>query len=126
MRNKIKLISASTNLKVFNKVKSTIGKSKKIIVHLDSDHSQENVLNELNLYSKLINKGSYLICGDTHVEFFKKNPHGYNKNYSKNNNSMTALKIFLKSKEGKKFIQDQSFHHRYLLRLITCGFVIKN
>ena len=73
MRNKIKLIKgASTNLKVFNKVKSTIGKSKKIIVHLDSDHSQENVLNELNLYSKLINKGSYLICGDTHVEFFKK------------------------------------------------------
>ena len=126
LSNKIKLIKgASTDLKVFNKVKSTIRKSKKIIVHLDSDHSQENVLSELNLYSKLIKKGSYLICGDTHVEFFKKNPHGYNKNYSKNNNSMTALKVFLKSKEGKKFRQDQSFQNRYLLTLNPFGFLKK-
>ena len=59
------------------------------------------------------------------MEFFKKNPHGYNKNYSKNNNSMTALKVFLKSKEGKKFRQDQYFQNRYLLTLNPFGFLKK-
>ena len=35
------------------------------------------------MYSKFVSKNSYLLCGDTHVEFFKQNPHGKNKNYSK-------------------------------------------
>ena len=61
----------------------SISGSKKLIVHLDADHSERNVLKELELYSKIMSKGSYLICGDTHVEFFKQNPHGENKNYFK-------------------------------------------
>jgi cephalosporin hydroxylase len=126
LKNYIKLIKgSSTDIKVLNKIKSIIGVSKKVIIHLDSDHSHENVLKELNLYSKLIKKGSYLICGDTHIEFFKINPHGKNKNYSKNNNSMTALKVFLKTKEGKKFKQDFSFQNRYFLTLNPSGYLKK-
>lgn len=126
LKNKIKLIKGfSTETKVIKSIKSIIGKSKKVIVHLDSDHSEKNVLHELQIYSKLIGKGSYLICGDTHVELFDKNPHGTIKNYYKNNNPMTALKKFLKSNEGKKFRQDLSFQNRYLLTLNPFGVLKK-
>ena len=126
LKNKIKLIKGcSTDIKVLKKIKQSISGSKKLIVHLDSDHSERNVLKELELYSKIMSKGSYLICGDTHVEFFKQNPHGKNKNYFKNNNPMTALKIFLKTKEGKKFKQDNSFQDRYFLTLNPYGILKK-
>ena len=96
-----------------------------MIVHLDSDHSEQNVLKELNIYSKLLKKGSFLICGDTHIELFKNDLHGKNKKYSKGDNPMTALKIFLKSSEGKKFKQDTSFQDRYLLTLNPFGILKK-
>ena len=126
LKNKIKLVKGySTETKVIKKIKSIKKKKKKIIVHLDSDHSEKNVLKELEVYSKLIGKGSYLICGDTHVELFDKNPHGRDKNYFKNNNPMTALKKFLKTKDGKKFKQDLSFQNRYLLTLNPFGVLKK-
>tara|TARA_B100000700_G_C14943970_1_gene808204 strand:+ start:525 stop:1280 length:756 start_codon:yes stop_codon:yes gene_type:complete len=126
LKNKIKLIKgSSTEIKVINIIKSIIGKSKKIIVHLDSDHSEKNVLKELEIYSKIIGKGSYLICGDTHVELFNKNPHGKDKNYFKKNNPMTALRKFLKTKDGKNFKQDLSFQDRYLLTLNPYGILKK-
>ena len=43
----------------------------------------------------------------------------------KNNNSMTALKIFLKTKQGKKFRQDNSFQNRYFLTLNPFGVLKK-
>jgi cephalosporin hydroxylase len=126
LEKKITVIKGhSTHNQVINKIKNIIGKSKKIIVHLDSDHSEKNVLKELEIYSKLIGKGSYIICGDTHVEFFKKNPHGKNKNYFIKNNPMTALRKFLKTTNGKKFKQDLSFQNRYLLTLNPFGILKK-
>ena len=126
LKNKIELIRGySTDQRVLKKIKLKTKGSKKIIVHLDSDHSHENVLNELKEYSKILGKGSYLICGDTHVQFFNKNPHGNNKNYFKNNNSMTALKVFLKTKQGKKFKQDNTFQNRYFLTLNPFGVLKK-
>ena len=126
LKKKIKLINGiSTNEKVIKRVKKIVKGSKKIIVHLDSDHSQENVLKELNSFAKIIKKGSFIVCGDTHIEFFKNNLHGKNKNYSKGNNPMTALKIFLKTKLGKKFKQDFTYHDRYLLTLNPFGILKK-
>ena len=92
---------------------------------MPDDISEKNVLKELEIYSKIIGKGSYLICGDTHVELFNKNPHGKDKNYFKKNNPMTALRKFLKTKDGKNFKQDLSFQDRYLLTLNPYGILKK-
>jgi cephalosporin hydroxylase len=75
LKKKIELIKGiSTNEKIIKKIKKIVKGSKKIIVHLDSDHSQENVLKELISYAKIIKKGSYIVCGDTHIEFFNSIP----------------------------------------------------
>ncbi|HIC68504.1 MAG TPA: cephalosporin hydroxylase, partial [Candidatus Latescibacteria bacterium] len=42
--------------------------SSKVLVLLDSLHSKVHVLEELELYSPLVSKGSYIIVTDTHLD----------------------------------------------------------
>jgi len=54
----------------YNHVRRVIGVMKpnsRIIVNLDSEHTKEHVLKELNLWSNLVTKDSYLICEDTNI-----------------------------------------------------------
>ncbi len=59
----------STSEKVFDQVWDKVSKFAKqgdnIMVSLDSEHSYEQVTKELDLYSRLVNKGSILIVEDT-------------------------------------------------------------
>jgi len=53
---------------VINVVKSKIQKDKKIMVILDSNHTKEHVLNELNAYSSFVTKNSYIVATDGIME----------------------------------------------------------
>jgi cephalosporin hydroxylase len=66
------IIGYSTDVNVFSKIKEIkenilIKNPGNVMVLLDSDHSEKNVLAELDLYSSLVNKGSYIIVEDTNV-----------------------------------------------------------
>lgn len=62
----IRLIGDSVSDEIIKQVYS-YASGKKNIVILDSWHSKEHVLKELNLYSQLVPVGSYIIIEDSHV-----------------------------------------------------------
>ena len=70
-------------------------KNKKTIVILDSNHTEDHVLKELDVYSKYISKNSYLIVCDTIINFIKPNQNRI-RPWNKNNNPLTAIRKFLK------------------------------
>ena len=44
-------------------------KNKRVLVILDSNHTADHVLEELEMYSQLIKKNDYIIVQDTIIEF---------------------------------------------------------
>lgn len=64
------LRGSSTSPKIIADIKKSIQPDDKIMVVLDSDHSKKHVLNELNIYSKFVTKGNYLIVEDTNVDHY--------------------------------------------------------
>ena len=55
---------SSIDKDLFMEVKSQINDTDKVLVILDSNHLKEHVLEELNMYSKLVSKNSYIIACD--------------------------------------------------------------
>jgi cephalosporin hydroxylase len=60
-------LGSSTDPAIVAKMAERV-KGKKVIVTLDSDHTKKHVLEELKMYSPMVNKGSYLVVEDTHLD----------------------------------------------------------
>jgi cephalosporin hydroxylase len=95
------------------------GKSRVLVV-LDSNHTHDHVLKELELYSPLVTKDSYLVVFDTVVEdmpedFFSDRPWG------KGNNPKTAVWEFLKT--NKRFEIDQDIEAKLLITVAPDGYL---
>ena len=58
------LTGHSTSKEMEDQVRKITGDQARVLVILDSDHHKEHVLNEMNVYHKFVNKGSYLIVED--------------------------------------------------------------
>ncbi len=62
------VIGSSTSQDIIDKVTGSVNlKQDKVLAILDSDHHKEHVLSELNIYSKLVSRDSYLIVEDTNI-----------------------------------------------------------
>ncbi|OUU20246.1 MAG: cephalosporin hydroxylase [Candidatus Endolissoclinum sp. TMED37] len=113
---------SSTDIKVFNKIKKITKNYKKTLVILDSNHTHEHVLKELNLYSQLVSKNSYCIVFDTIINEVPNNYYP-NRSWNKSNNPMTAVKEFLKS--NKNFEIDKTINDKLMISMAKNGFLIK-
>lgn len=82
------LHGSSTAPSVVQQVQEAAHDSREVLVVLDSDHSRDHVLRELELYSSLIHVGGYLIVEDTNV-----NGHPVNPDYGPG--PMEAVEAFL-------------------------------
>jgi cephalosporin hydroxylase len=99
MAKRIKLIEApSADTATLERVRAEIPPGAGVMVILDSDHSRDHVLSELQAYGPLVTEGQYLVVADTVVGHIKE------KNAVKENRSriwfqgdepMSALKSFL-------------------------------
>lgn len=121
MFKRIKMIEGSSvDKEVVKKVAKIVKKHKKVLVCLDSLHTHNHVLKELNLYSKFVSKNSYLVVFDTIIEYM---PKGFFKNrpWDKGNNSATAIKEFLK--KNKNFIIDKEIENKLLITSTPGGFL---
>ena len=61
------LAGSSVAPDVIQRVRAIIGDASPVMVVLDSEHSYNHVLSELEAYSPLVTKGSYLIVEDTNL-----------------------------------------------------------
>jgi cephalosporin hydroxylase len=61
------LLGSSVSSKVVKKVKKLIRDKKSVMVILDSKHTKDHVLKELDIYSNLVTKGNYLVVEDSNV-----------------------------------------------------------
>lgn len=59
---------SSTAEETLSAVQEHIDADDTVMVILDSLHGEEHVLREIELYSELVSKGSYLIVNDTHLD----------------------------------------------------------
>ena len=98
---RIKYITgSSTNEKIVNQVKNMIKTNDKVMVILDSDHTKNHVLNEMEVYSRLVSKDSYLIVEDTAI-----NGHPVEPNFG--DGPMEAVNEFLKTHDEFEIDKDK-------------------
>lgn len=116
MFKRITMIEGSSiDPEIVNSIKEKV-KGKKVLVCLDSLHTHDHVLKELQMYSDMVSLDSYIVCPDTFIEYF---PKGYynDRPWDTGNNPMTAVWAFLK--ENKNFIIDKEIDNKLM---ITEGF----
>jgi cephalosporin hydroxylase len=116
MMKRITMIEGSSiDPEIVNSIKEKV-KGKKVMVCLDSLHTHDHVLKELQMYWDMVSVGSYIICPDTFIEYF---PKGYFKDrpWDVGNNTMTGMKEFLK--QNDHFEIDQEINDKLV---ITEGF----
>lgn len=85
----------STEPTVVSWVKSMVKKGESVLVILDSDHSKQHVLNELEAYHCLVSPGSYIVATDGIVRDLRYVPRGYE--YWEKGNPTEAVNEFLKT-----------------------------
>jgi cephalosporin hydroxylase len=111
---------SSTSDETLNKIRGVIKNSKKVMVILDSYHTHEHVLRELNAYSPFVGEGQYLICGDTIVEYIPEQLHR-DRPWGPGNNPATAVNQFLA--ENKRFEIDFKIDQRLLFSCHPGGYL---
>jgi cephalosporin hydroxylase len=109
------LLGSSTSDAILKRIKELIRPGEKVMVFLDSDHTQQHVLNELRIYSQIVTKGSYLVVEDSNI-----NGHPVLAEYGPG--PMEAIHAFLSENSG--FQIDKS-REKFLLTVAPDGFLRK-
>ncbi|RDJ32164.1 MAG: cephalosporin hydroxylase [Crenarchaeota archaeon] len=121
LKKRIRLIQGSSiDEEILRKVDEYAVGKEKIMVLLDSDHSHKHVLKELQLYSRFVTKGSYIIVFDTAIQdmpnnFFPDRP------WNKKDNPKTAVYEFLRN--NKKFEIDKKIENKLLITVSPDGYL---
>lgn len=111
---------SSVTKKMAKKVYEFAKNKKKILVLLDSKHTENHVMKELEFYAPLVTKGSYIIVFDTMIEDMPKNFFA-DRPWDVDNNPKTAIWKFLK--KNKKFKIDKSFENKLLITSCPDGYL---
>jgi cephalosporin hydroxylase len=111
---------SSVEQPVIEEVRSFVGDAESVLVILDSNHTHEHVLRELELYSPFVTAGSYLIVFDTVIEFMPDDAFP-NRPWGKGANPYTAVEDFLRGTD--RFEVDDSIAEKLLFTVAPGGYL---
>jgi cephalosporin hydroxylase len=121
MFRRISMIQGSSIApEVVLQVKAMAANKKRILISLDSNHTHDHVLAELEAYAPLTSVGSYCVVFDTVIEdmpaeMFPDRPWG------PGDNPKTALRTYLK--EHPEFEIDRAINHKLLISVAPDGYL---
>jgi len=121
MSKRISMIQGSAvDAGIVQQVRAAAQGARRVLVILDSNHSHEHVLKELQAYSPLVKKGSYLIVYDTVVEDLP-NEMFADRPWGKGDNPKTAVWEFLKTND--RFVIDKEVENKLLMTVGPDGYL---
>ena len=125
VRNQITFVEGnSTSEEVVAKVRQLITKDDIVLVILDSNHTEEHVYNEMELYGELVTPGAYLVVMDTAIEYVDSEVIA-GKPWGKGNNPLTAINRY-HSKNRNVYHVDSDLDSRSLPGAARKGFLRKS
>jgi cephalosporin hydroxylase len=121
MSSRIQMIQGSSiAAEVIEQVKSVAKNYKRVLVCLDSNHTHNHVLAELEAYAPLTSVGSYCVVFDTIVEDMPKSIFS-DRPWGPGNNPKTAAWEYLKT--HPEFEIDKSIDHKLLISVAPDGYL---
>jgi len=111
---------SSIEASVVQQVRELAKEKDNVLVVLDSDHTHEHVRKELELYSPLVTRESYLVVCDTVIENM---PHDLfpDRPWGKGNNPKTAVWEFLQKND--RFVIDKDLESKLLITVSPDGYL---
>lgn len=121
MASRIQMIQGSSIApEIIKQVKQIATGYNRILVCLDSNHTHEHVLAELEAYAQLTSVGSYCVVFDTIVESLPPNMYP-DRPWGPGNNPKTAVREYLKT--HSEFEIDKHIDHKLLISVAPDGFL---
>lgn len=121
MSNRIQMIQGSSiDPQVVAEVTEVAAGYKNVMVCLDSNHTHDHVLNELEAYAPLVTVGSYCVVFDTAIEYISKDAYP-DRNWGPGNSPMTAVNAYLES--SPHFIADRDIDRRLVISVAPGGYL---
>lgn len=121
MSSRIQMIQGSSIApEIIEQVKQVASGHSRVLVCLDSNHTHEHVLAELQAYAPLASVGSYCVVFDTLIEDMQEDTYP-DRPWSKGNNPKTAVWEWLKT--HTKFEIDKSIQHKLLITVAPDGYL---
>lgn len=121
MSSRIQMIQGSSiDLDIAKQVSDIASNFSKVLVFLDSNHTHDHVLSELELYAPLTSVGSYCVVFDTLIEDMPENMYP-DRDWGPGNNPKTAVWEFLKS--HSEYEVDSALENKLLISVAPQGYL---
>lgn len=121
MASRIKMIQGSSIAsEIIEQVHAIAANHLRVLVFLDSNHTHEHVMAELNAYAPLTSIGSYCVVFDTIVEDMSKEMFP-DRPWGPGNNPKTAVWEYLKNHQ--EFEIDKTIQHKLLITVAPDGYL---
>jgi len=121
MAKRIRLFQGSSvDASAVAEARMHVAGGKRVMVVLDSNHTHEHVLKELELYAPFVTKDCYLVVFDTLLDDMPDDL-VQNRPWGQGNNPKTAVREFLR--RGDRFAIDKDIEHKLLITVAPDGYL---